>query len=202
MLGALFITVLPQWLSRLGDIHAFVFAAALIAAVILLPEGLWRSDPQLVARAVGEMTIGTQKADSLLQVAEVSHRFGGLHVLRGVEFGVPAGSLTGLIGPNGAGKSTLFNIISGFLSPQSGTVRFDGRDITRDPVQTRTRAGLVRTFQTPKVFGKLSVRENLMIGCYRHLASGVVGNMLCSRRSRVEMEMMHAQAAEAGERLA
>jgi ABC-type branched-subunit amino acid transport system ATPase component len=146
------------------------------------------------------MIVGTEKTDSLLQVTEVSHRFGGLQVLRGVDFAVPAGSLTGLIGPNGAGKSTLFNIISGFLAPQRGTVRFDGRDITRDPVQTRTRAGIVRTFQTPKVFGKLSVRENLMIGCYRHLASGTVGNMMCSRRSRVEMESMHAQAAEAGER--
>jgi ABC-type branched-subunit amino acid transport system ATPase component len=146
------------------------------------------------------MTMATETRDSLLHVAAVSHSFGGLQVLRGVDFGVPAGSLTGLIGPNGAGKSTLFNIISGFLPPQRGTVRFDGRDITRDPVQTRTRAGLVRTFQTPKVFGKLSVRENLMIGCYRHLASGVAGNMLRSRRSRMEMELMRAQAAEVGER--
>jgi ABC-type branched-subunit amino acid transport system ATPase component len=153
-----------------------------------------------VARAGGEMTMTTETADPLLHVTAVSHSFGGLQVLRGVDFGVPAGSLTGLIGPNGAGKSTLFNIISGFLPPQRGSVRFDGRDITRDPVQTRTRAGLVRTFQTPKVFGKLSVRENLMIGCYRHLASGVAGNMLRTRRSRAEVESMRAQAAEAGER--
>lgn len=146
------------------------------------------------------MTMAAETVDSLLQVAQVSHSFGGLQVLRGVDFGVPAGSLTGLIGPNGAGKSTLFNIISGFLLPQRGTVRFDGRDITRDPVQTRSRAGLVRTFQTPKVFAKLTVRENLMVGCYRHSASGVAGNMLHSRRSRVDMALMHAQAAEAGER--
>ena len=146
------------------------------------------------------MTMTTETADPLLHVTAVSHSFGGLQVLRGVDFGVPAGSLTGLIGPNGAGKSTLFNIISGFLRPQHGSVRFDGRDITRDPVQTRPRAGLVRTFQTPKVFGKLSVRENLMIGCYRHLASGVAGNMLRTRRSRAEVELMRAQAAEAGER--
>ena len=146
------------------------------------------------------MTMAMETVDSLLQVSAVSHSFGGLQVLRGVDFGVPAGSLTGLIGPNGAGKSTLFNIISGFLSPQHGSVRFDGHEITRAPVQTRSRAGLVRTFQTPKVFGKLSVRENLMIGCYRHLASGVAGNMLRSRRSRVEVELMHAQAAQAGER--
>jgi ABC-type branched-subunit amino acid transport system ATPase component len=146
------------------------------------------------------MTMLVETADTFLQVAEVSHSFGGLQVLRGVDFRVPAGSLTGLIGPNGAGKSTLFNIISGFLPPQRGTVRFDGRDITRDPVQTRSRAGLIRTFQTPKVFGKLTVRENLMIGCYRHLASGVVGNMVRSSRSRAEMELMQVQAAEAGER--
>jgi branched-chain amino acid transport system ATP-binding protein/nonpolar-amino-acid-transporting ATPase len=141
-----------------------------------------------------------ETADTFLQVAKVSHSFGGLHVLRGVDFSVPAGSLTGLIGPNGAGKSTLFNIISGFLPPQRGTVRFDGRDITREQVQTRTRAGLIRTFQTPKVFGKLTVRENLMIGCYRHLATGVVGNMLRSSRSRAEMELMNRRAVEAGER--
>jgi ABC-type branched-subunit amino acid transport system ATPase component len=153
-----------------------------------------------VARAGGEINMTTETADPLLRVTAVSHSFGGLQVLRGVDFGVSAGSLTGLIGPNGAGKSTLFNIISGFLPPQRGSVRFDGRDITRDPVQTRSRAGLVRTFQTPKVFGKLSVRENLMIGCYRHLASGVAGNMLRTRRSRVEVELMRAQAAEAGER--
>jgi len=146
------------------------------------------------------MNTATETDGSLLQVAQISHSFGGLQVLRGVDFGVPAGSLTALIGPNGAGKSTLFNIISGFLAPQGGSVRFDGRDITRDPVQIRARAGLVRTFQTPKVFGKLTVRENLMIGCYRHLASGIAGNMLSSRRSREEMELMHAQAAQAGER--
>ena len=61
------------------------------------------------------MTMAMETVDSLLQVSAVSHSFGGLQVLRGVDFGVPAGSLTGLIGPNGAGKSTLFNIISGFL---------------------------------------------------------------------------------------
>jgi ABC-type branched-subunit amino acid transport system ATPase component len=141
-----------------------------------------------------------QTTKPLLQVAKISHSLGGLHVLRGVDFGVSAGSITGLIGPNGAGKSTLFNIISGFLTPQHGSVQFDGRDITRDPVQTRARAGLVRTFQTPKVFAKLSVRENLMLGCYRHLSSGVGGNMLRSRRSRLEIEQMQAQAAETGER--
>ena len=137
---------------------------------------------------------------ALLQVDDIAHHFEGLHVLKGVSFSVAERSVTGLIGPNGAGKSTLFNIISGFLAPQHGSVQFDGRDITRDPVQTRAQAGLVRTFQTPKVFAKLSVRENLMLGCYRHLSSGVAGNLLRSRSSRLEIAQMQAQAAEAAER--
>ena len=142
----------------------------------------------------------TQQTAELLQVSAVSHRFGGLQVLRGVDFSVIEGSLTGLIGPNGAGKSTLFNIVSGFLVPQHGTVVFDGREITRDSVRARSEAGLVRSFQTPKVFAKLTVRENLMIGYYRHLRSGTSGNMLRSPRSQQDMASMRARAVEAGER--
>jgi len=146
------------------------------------------------------MTGNNQDNPALLKISRISHRFGGLQVLDGVDFEVAAGSLTGLIGPNGAGKSTLFNIVSGFLVPQHGSVLFDGRDITRVAVRVRSEAGLVRTFQTPKVFAKLSVLENLMIGYYRHLHSGAAGNMLRTPRSRRELESMRAHAAEAGER--
>ena len=146
------------------------------------------------------MNVMQQPADSFLRVAQISHHFGGLQVLHGVDFGVPHGSLIGLIGPNGAGKSTLFNVVSGFLSPQHGSVHLDGRDITRDPVHLRANAGLVRTFQTPKIFARLSVRENLMMGCYRHLATGVAANMAGSTRSRRELLHMRERAAEAAER--
>ncbi len=137
---------------------------------------------------------------ALLEISGISHKFGGLQVLDGVDFEVAKGSLTGLIGPNGAGKSTLFNILSGFLLPQHGQVLFDKRDITRDSVRARSHAGLVRTFQTPKVFAGLTVRENLMTGYYRHLRSGTAGNILRSSRSRQDMAAMHARAIEAGER--
>lgn len=136
----------------------------------------------------------------LLRVEDVAHHFGGLQVLQGVTFDVPRGSATALIGPNGAGKSTLFNIASGFLRPRRGTVRFDGRDVTRDTVQGRSRAGLIRTFQTPQVFGKLTVRENLMMGCYRHLSSGIAANMLRLAGSRREMQELSKRAEEACDR--
>jgi ABC-type branched-subunit amino acid transport system ATPase component len=146
------------------------------------------------------MTADRSAGEAVLRIAGVSHRFGGLEVLRGVSFDVPRGSLTALIGPNGAGKSTLFNIVSGFLAPQQGVVQFDGREITKDSVQARSRAGLMRTFQTPQVFRTLTVRENLMMGEYRHLGSGIAANMLRLHGSRKEMNRLRAKAGEACER--
>jgi ABC-type branched-subunit amino acid transport system ATPase component len=152
----------------------------------------------MVARAHGQAAMST--ASLLLEVVDVSHNFGGLQVLRGVHFSVAAGSLTGLIGPNGAGKSTLFNVVSGFLLPRSGSVRYAGRDITRDAVQARSRAGLVRTFQTPKVFANLSVLENLMTGLYRHTNSTLLSDMWRTRHARGDIERMRAAAELACEK--
>jgi ABC-type branched-subunit amino acid transport system ATPase component len=92
----------------------------------------------------------------ILELTGIAHAFGGLNVLRDVSFSVPRGRIVGLIGPNGSGKTTLFNIASGFLTPQSGEIRLDSRPITGDSVPARSRAGLIRTFQTPKVFGHMS----------------------------------------------
>ena len=94
-----------------------------------------------------------------LEVRNISHRFGGLEVLKGVTFDVLPGSITGLIGPNGAGKSTLFNIISGFLRPTAGDIVFRGEIATAHPIQRRSRDGLLRIFQTPRIFRDLTVWE-------------------------------------------
>ncbi len=115
---------------------------------------------------------------AILEVRQISHNFGGLQVLRDVNFSVVKGSATGLIGPNGAGKSTLFNIISGFLRPTHGDIVDSGTLITRLTVQQRSYAGLIRTFQTPQVFSQLTVLENLIAGCYKQGRSGVVASLL------------------------
>lgn len=96
-----------------------------------------------------------------LDVSGIVMGFGGMRVLDGVSLSVPSGGLFGLIGPNGAGKSTLFAAISGFQRQQAGEVRLDGRRIDALSPPARARAGLVRTFQVPREFGHLSVRENL-----------------------------------------
>jgi len=137
---------------------------------------------------------------ALLEVRDVARSFRGLQVLRDVSFDVEEGGIVGLIGPNGAGKSTLFNIISGFLASDRGQVIYAGADISGRSVPQRSRAGLVRTFQTPQVFAHLTVLENLIAGCYKHTNTGVLANLFASRRSRSELHRMHADAEAACEK--
>jgi branched-chain amino acid transport system ATP-binding protein len=101
-------------------------------------------------------------APPVLEVDRVSKSFGGFRALNDVSLSVPAGGLVGLIGPNGAGKSTLFSIITGFIAPSHGTIRLRGNPIDTLSPFARARAGMVRTFQVPREFSHLSVRENLM----------------------------------------
>jgi branched-chain amino acid transport system ATP-binding protein len=105
----------------------------------------------------------------LLQVHGVSKRFGGLSAVRDVSFSVAEGELVGVIGPNGAGKTTLFSLLSGFMRPDAGEIRFEGRAVTDASPERRCRLGLCRTFQLVKPFGNMSVRQNVMVGAFaRH----------------------------------
>ena len=102
-------------------------------------------------------------ADTILDVTDVTKRFGELVAVDDVSFGIERGTFVGLIGPNGAGKSTLFNLITGVLSPTSGSVHFDGEDITGNALRKNAERGLVRTFQQTRVLERMTVRENLLI---------------------------------------
>ena len=104
------------------------------------------------------------RADGALLVATEVHRhFEGMRAVDGVSIEVPRGKITGLIGPNGAGKSTFLAVLAGTLPATSGTITFDGSDVTRLPTYARARRGLVRTFQLPSEFSRLTVLENLLV---------------------------------------
>ncbi|QRG09289.1 ABC transporter ATP-binding protein [Xanthobacter dioxanivorans] len=136
----------------------------------------------------------------LLELKTIAHRFGGFQVLHDVSFAVPAVGITGLMGPNGSGKTTLFNIISGFLMPMSGAVLFDGRNIRAESVRRRSLDGLVRTFQTPKVFERLTVAENVMVGAFKAGRSGFFAGLAGLPAARREMTEMRARAYETAQR--
>lgn len=101
---------------------------------------------------------------ALLEVEAVAKNFGGLRAVDGASFTAEARQITGLIGPNGAGKTTLFNLISGFLRPDSGTVRFRDHDIHRLPPHAIANGGIARTFQDPRIYPQMTVLENVMVG--------------------------------------
>jgi branched-chain amino acid transport system ATP-binding protein len=111
---------------------------------------------------------------ALLETRDVLMQFGGITAVDRASLSVEEGRVQGLIGPNGAGKTTTFNIISGLQEPTSGTILFDGDDITTETVHERARRGIARTFQRLEVFGSLTVRDNIRTAVEIHRSwSGV-----------------------------
>jgi branched-chain amino acid transport system ATP-binding protein len=101
----------------------------------------------------------------ILQVKNLTKRFGGLTAVNDVSFDIERGALIGLIGPNGAGKTTLFSLISGFLKPNRGSLWFDGVNITRYSIYKRVRTGITRTFQVVRPLKLLTCLDNVIVGC-------------------------------------
>ena len=102
---------------------------------------------------------------TLLQVRNVTRRFGGLTAVDGVSFDVFEGTIKALIGPNGAGKSTLFNALTGFDKPDEGSVLFEDRELVGQRPRDTVRAGVARTFQNTQLFEEMTAGENVMVGC-------------------------------------
>src|SRR5215203_2277952 len=102
-------------------------------------------------------------AEPILRLRGVGRRFGGVVAVSDVDLDVRPGERRAILGPNGAGKTTLFNLISGEFPPSAGTVELFGRDVTSAPARARARMGLSRTFQTSRLFGGLSVEDNLYL---------------------------------------
>ncbi|HZB92388.1 MAG TPA: ABC transporter ATP-binding protein [Stellaceae bacterium] len=122
---------------------------------------------------------------SVLDVRSVTKAFGSLVAVRDVSLTVQQGELRAVIGPNGAGKTTFFNLISGFFPPSSGSIAFDGRDVTRVPADKRVALGMARTFQITEIFPELSVAENVQVSV--EVASGYRLRPWLSRSAAAEV---------------
>jgi branched-chain amino acid transport system ATP-binding protein len=132
----------------------------------------------------------------LLQVRDLRKSYSGVHALDGVSFDVERGSITGLIGPNGSGKSTAIDCLSGFQKLDSGKVTLAGADITGRPPHLIARAGLMRTFQTVRVYDRLSLRDNLAIATQQFDAAGWIDELFRTRRYREAVEASEGRARE------
>jgi branched-chain amino acid transport system ATP-binding protein len=133
---------------------------------------------------------------ALLQLDQVTQRFGGLVAVNELTFAVDAGSIVAMIGPNGAGKSTVFNLVTGIYKPSSGRVVFDGADVTGAPTSKITALGVARTFQNIRLFAFMSALENVMTGEHARLHANLVESLLHTRRQRREEVAAQAKALE------
>ncbi len=163
-----------------GNVRLVIFGGLLVLVVLLLPQGIittvrkrWtlyqeRKRPGLTGARI-ELCERPMPASrpapspvNILEVRGLNKRFGGLQAVNDCSFGVPEGSITALIGPNGSGKTTVFNLITGMMKPDSGEVLLDGKRIDSLPPWERAHLGLGRTFQITRLFGEMTVLENLV----------------------------------------
>ncbi len=133
---------------------------------------------------------------ALLSAKGLNMSFGGLKALKDVSFSVEPGTIKALIGPNGAGKTTLFNLISGYLKPNSGVIVFDGRQIQGLPPHRIASYGIARTFQHIRLFPGMTVLENVMLGLHTHTRSGFLSSMLRLPRTRNEERFVREEAMQ------
>jgi branched-chain amino acid transport system ATP-binding protein/branched-chain amino acid transport system permease protein len=132
--------------------------------------------------------------EDLLVVRDLERHFGGVRAVNGASFRVSRGTILGLIGPNGAGKSTVLSMIAGALRPTAGSIFFEGREITSIPPHTVARRGIIRTFQTPSEFDRLTTLENLLTAAPNRRGDSVGGAMLGRRWWRDQEQQLLEEA--------
>ena len=126
----------------------------------------------------------------MLEIANVTKNFGGLTALSDIGLQVKAKQIYGLIGPNGSGKTTLFNIITGFLTATEGSIQFSGKELTRLPPNKIARLGIARTFQNIRLFGTMTVKENVLVAQNIRARSGILSlvQLLSVREKKLKEE--------------
>jgi branched-chain amino acid transport system ATP-binding protein len=133
---------------------------------------------------------------NLLVASVVRKEFGGLLAVNDLDFTIPQRSIVSLIGPNGAGKTTFFNMLTGLYKPTSGTIVFDGTDITDKPPHAITKLGVGRTFQNIRLFPQMTALENVLVGMHARLKGGILGSIFGLPSVRREENEAEAKARE------
>jgi branched-chain amino acid transport system permease protein len=180
-----------------------IFGLILVLMMLFRREGLWPAMRRVAAltreqqtalpgrAAAVELSWATPKAADapsrpLLEVDALTKRFGGVAAADGISFEVNTGELVSVIGPNGSGKTTLFNLITGLVQRDTGTIRLEGAEISGLPSHEIVQRGVARTFQNIRLFNNLSVLENLLVGEHTRLRAGALGAIFRPPRVREE----------------
>jgi len=199
LLGVVLIKGLPEVLVELKEYKTLAYGVVFLLVIVFMEGGIAGfliqtarkleaflfapSEPSSTGTSPWLATQETKygpgsRSGPLLDVVGLKKTFGGVEAVSNVSFTVSPGEIKSLVGPNGAGKTTAFNVISGILRPDAGRINFDGHDITGRTPKGIAALGVGRTFQTPRVFGHMTVLENIMVGRHRMAAAGILGGAL------------------------
>jgi len=190
VLSATLFTFLPERLQVFAEWQFIAYGLILTFSLIILPKGIGGLlfEPPRFIRPRARARAAMLRADAAmlrpadqgaaLEAERITMRFGGLVAVDDVSLRLEPGRITALVGPNGSGKSTLVNVITGIYRPSAGQVRFAGRDITGLADHQVAAAGVVRTFQDPRLVPHFTVRENLLLGAHRQLRHSGVAAVL------------------------
>ncbi len=212
VIGAGLVTLLNQWLQdwlprlfgHAGNFEIIVFGLLLLLILHRAREGMWpallrlfrvKATPKVIVESAAALPRRTLPArgEVILEVKDVTRRFGGLVANKDMNYSMKAGEILALIGPNGAGKSTMFNQISGVDTPTSGEIVFAGQVVTGRDSREIARLGMSRSFQHVRLLPKMSVLENVAIGTHLRGSGGVFPSAW--RMERPEEERLLAEAA-------
>jgi branched-chain amino acid transport system permease protein len=183
-LGTALLILLPEWLRFLKVVYLAVYGAAVILIMVFMPEGIWgffgrlitrlrRPPPEAASPALIVKPLpltsetGAEDGSVILSVQRISKHFGGLKAVDEVDLEIHRNTVHALIGPNGSGKTTLLNVLSGLYAPTGGEIIFAGESIGRLQPHQRAARGMGRTFQNIRLFGAMSVMDNVIVGAER-----------------------------------
>ena len=214
LIGTAVLLILPELITGFTHVRLVIYGAVMLACLYFMPQGiagffegrrrervhdahrLPPPDVEALKASISSRRI-PDGAAALVEIAGVSKAFGGLVALDGLTMEIRPGTIHSLIGPNGAGKTTLVNVLSGFYRPDSGEVRLAGNRVTGWPAHRMAGRGVARTFQATRLFPRLTVLANVMVGLHRHMDYGLARALLSTPRTRTEEREAEALALAA-----
>jgi branched-chain amino acid transport system permease protein len=212
ILGPVVLVALPELLRAFAEYRQLFFALVLLLTLIFMPQGIAGAvrgyflrrfaappAPAPVADSAKKIELQSRHAQAsaqevLLEVKDLTLSFGGLKALQGAHLSMKGGEIRALIGPNGAGKTTFINSLTRVYTPDTGSIVFRGKPLLEMSSHDLAQLGIVRTFQNVRLFGKMSVIENVMVGMHSQLGQGVFASALKLPSARRENSDARARA--------
>jgi branched-chain amino acid transport system permease protein len=192
LVGSVILNLIPTVFASLQEYQLYIYGGIILIAIVFLPKGIvgslrqtslfrrWQRKPAAIQAdaSVLDFARGAAGDEPVLAVHGLARNFGGIRALNGVNVTIKRGSVHGLIGPNGSGKSTFVNVVTGVFRPSAGTIVLGGKALPPQGPHRMARHGITRTFQAIRLFGDLSVIDNVMVGFHLQLKSGFFADLL------------------------